>query len=72
MTDETPLPRIGRDHLPYAVVLAAALAGLGLAGALALARGGLDRETRLPFGPCLALALWMCWLLRAGWPPLSV
>ena len=52
------------------VVLVAALLGLGLAGALALARGGLDREARLPFGPCLALALWLCWLGSGGppWP----
>jgi leader peptidase (prepilin peptidase)/N-methyltransferase len=58
---------LGWEALP-AVVLVAAFAGLGLAGALALKRGGLDREARLPFGPCLALALWLCWL-RSGGPP---
>jgi leader peptidase (prepilin peptidase) / N-methyltransferase len=57
---------LGWEALPT-VVLMAALAGLGLAGALALLRGGLDPGARLPFGPCLALALWLCWL-RAGWP----
>jgi leader peptidase (prepilin peptidase)/N-methyltransferase len=52
---------LGWEALPQ-VVLLAALAGLGLAGGMALRRGGLDPAAPLPFGPCLALALWLCWL----------
>ncbi|NOG72644.1 prepilin peptidase [Roseicella sp. DB1501] len=48
-----------------AMVLVAALLGLALAGILALRRGGLDAAEPLPFGPCLALALWLCWLRQA-------
>jgi leader peptidase (prepilin peptidase)/N-methyltransferase len=62
---------LGWEALPT-VVLIAALVGLGVAGAVALRRGGLDRGARLPFGPCLALAVWLCWWLRAGGPPWSV
>ncbi len=59
---------LGWEALPT-VVLIAALTGLGMAGALALRQGGLDRGARLPFGPCLALAVWLCWWLRVGGPP---
>lgn len=52
---------LGWEALPR-VVLLAALAGLALAGGRALRRGGLDPAAPLPFGPCLALALWLCWL----------
>ncbi|WP_431267087.1 prepilin peptidase [Dankookia sp. P2] len=52
---------LGWQALPQMVLLAA-LAGLGLAGLLALRRGGLDPAAPLPFGPCLTLALWLCWL----------
>ena len=52
---------LGWEALPQ-VVLLAALAGLALAGATALRRGGLDLAAPLPFGPCLAIALWLCWL----------
>ncbi len=44
------------------VLLLAALAGLGLAALLWLAGRRLSRTTRLPFGTCLALALWLVWL----------
>jgi leader peptidase (prepilin peptidase) / N-methyltransferase len=56
---------LGWEALP-AVLLLAALVGLALAGALALRRGGLDPGARLPFGPCLALAFWLCWLRTGG------
>jgi leader peptidase (prepilin peptidase)/N-methyltransferase len=49
---------LGWEALPW-VVLLAALLGLGLA-ALQRARGiALTRETALPFGPPLALAIWI-------------
>ena len=56
---------LGWEALP-AVLLLAALVGLALAGALALRRGGLDPGAPLPFGPCLALAFWLCWLRTGG------
>lgn len=53
---------LGLAALPY-VALAAGLAGLALAGILALAGRSVGRETELPFGPPLALAIWAAWLL---------
>lgn len=53
---------LGWDALPM-VVLLAALLGIGLALTLAPRRGdGLDHGLPLPFGPCLALAIWLGWL----------
>jgi len=55
---------LGWAMLPM-VVLGASL--FGLAFALALSAGGkpMARDTRLPFGPFLALAAWGCWLAIA-------
>ncbi|MDO9712286.1 prepilin peptidase [Paracraurococcus lichenis] len=58
---------LGWPGLPD-VVLLAALLGLALAGLQALRRGRLDAAARLPFGPCLALALWLLWLAQGGAP----
>ena len=52
---------VGWQALPQ-VLLLAALAGLLLAGLLRLSGRKLDRRTALPFGPPLALALWIVWL----------
>lgn len=49
---------LGLAALPWVVVLAA-VSGLGLAGARWLAGDGIDRDTAMPFGPCLALAIWI-------------
>ncbi len=55
---------LGLAPLPD-VVIGAGLAGLALAGALRLAGHAIGRETRLPFGPPLALAIWGAWLLSS-------
>jgi leader peptidase (prepilin peptidase)/N-methyltransferase len=52
---------LGLAALPN-VVLIAALSGLLLAALMALCGGGLKAQTRLPFGPPLALAIWLVWL----------
>jgi leader peptidase (prepilin peptidase)/N-methyltransferase len=52
---------LGLDLLPH-VILLAALTGLGLALAWRLAGREIGRTTKLPFGPCLALAIWVLWL----------
>lgn len=56
---------LGWAALPE-VLLAAALAGL--AGALVASWQGvaLGAQSRIPFGPCLALGFWLCWLLALG------
>ncbi|GAB4147545.1 MAG: hypothetical protein Tsb0016_18210 [Sphingomonadales bacterium] len=57
---------LGWAALP-GVLLLASLSGLAFAGALMLATrrvGGPD--WRMPFGPFLALAFWLLWLLRHG------
>ncbi len=51
----------GLAALPF-VLLLGALAGLGVAGLRALLGEKLSRRTRIPFGTCLALALWVEWL----------
>lgn len=56
---------LGWEALPD-TVLVAALLGLAFAGWRALRHGRLDAAERLPFGPCLAVALWLCWLRGAG------
>jgi leader peptidase (prepilin peptidase)/N-methyltransferase len=52
---------LGLTPLPL-VVLLAALLGLATAGLLALCGRDVRATTALPFGPCLALALWLIWL----------
>jgi leader peptidase (prepilin peptidase)/N-methyltransferase len=47
--------------LPF-VVLGSAVAGLLAALALALAGRTVTSRTRIPFGPCIALAFWLAWL----------
>jgi leader peptidase (prepilin peptidase) / N-methyltransferase len=59
---------LGLEALPT-VLLLAALAGLGAAGALAWRLGRSDPGAPLPFGPCLALAFWLCWLQTWGLAP---
>lgn len=56
---------VGWEHLPDAVLLAAA-AALSVAVALALfARRGLSGRERIPFGAFLAPAMWAVWWLGA-------
>jgi leader peptidase (prepilin peptidase)/N-methyltransferase len=54
---------LGIMSLPWVLLLAA---GAGLAAALALVCMGrrIEAGTALPFGPWLALAMWLLWLLR--------
>lgn len=54
---------LGWEALP-AVVLIAAGIGLAAAGIGWLAGRRVTRMTRLPFGPCLALAIWAVFLLQ--------
>ena len=56
---------LGLAALPL-VVLIAALLGLALAGGLALSGRKLRATTALPFGVCLAAALWLVWLHGNG------
>lgn len=51
----------GLTLLPV-VVLGSAVAGLLAALALALSGKPVTSRTRIPFGPCVALALWLVWL----------
>ena len=51
----------GLALLPF-VVLGSALAGLLAALGLALAGRTVTSTTRIPFGPCIALAFWLAWL----------
>jgi leader peptidase (prepilin peptidase)/N-methyltransferase len=51
----------GLALLPF-VVLASAVIGLLAALGLALAGRQVTSRTRIPFGPCIALALWVVWL----------
>ncbi len=53
---------VGADGLPQ-VILIAALAGLITAGCLRLAGRRIGAFSALPFGPFLALATWLVWLL---------
>ncbi|MBV9784143.1 MAG: prepilin peptidase [Acidisphaera sp.] len=54
---------VGVASLPM-VALVAALTGLTLAGLWRLGGRAMTATTRLPFGPCLAFALWIVWLYR--------
>ncbi|PKU22598.1 prepilin peptidase [Telmatospirillum siberiense] len=49
------------EGLP-SVILLAAIAGLLVIAVIALVRRRLDPRMPIPFGPCLALGLWMTWL----------
>lgn len=55
----------GLQALPD-VLLAGALLGLGLAGALALRGRTMTLATRLPFGAPLALGVWAIWLAQGS------
>jgi leader peptidase (prepilin peptidase)/N-methyltransferase len=44
------------------VLLIASLVALAIFAARALVDRGFDRESRLPFGPFLCLAIWIIWL----------
>jgi leader peptidase (prepilin peptidase) / N-methyltransferase len=55
---------VGLRALPQ-VVLLAALAGLLAAACLRLAGVRLGAQSALPFGPFLALAIWLIWLMPA-------
>jgi len=46
------------------VVLIAAISGLLLAALMALRGDRLNAQMRLPFGPALALAIWLVWLYQ--------
>ena len=51
----------GLGRLPF-VVTASAVVGLLAALALALTGRAVTSRTRIPFGPCIALAFWLVWL----------
>lgn len=55
---------VGLRALPQ-VVLLAALAGLLAAACLRLSGIRLDAQSAIPFGPFLALAIWLLWLMPA-------
>ena len=55
---------VGASGLPQ-VILFAAVAGLVAAACLRLAGVRLGAASALPFGPFLALATWLVWLLPA-------
>ena len=57
---------LGLAALP-SVLMLAALLGLALALAIYASGARISARTRLPFGPCLALALWIVWL----WGPVE-
>jgi leader peptidase (prepilin peptidase)/N-methyltransferase len=52
---------LGTAALPQVILLATA-AALAMATGLALAGTRLRADTALPFGPFLALAIWLIWL----------
>jgi leader peptidase (prepilin peptidase)/N-methyltransferase len=55
---------LGLLALPW-VVLAAAL--IGLAAAVVLHRGRVHSAAAVPFGPWLAVSIWLVWLYGAAW-----
>jgi len=57
---------VGASALPQ-VILIAALAGLAAAACLRLAGVRLRAASALPFGPFLAVATWLVWLLPGLW-----
>ncbi len=56
---------LGLAAMPDLLVLSGSLGIVGFMVA-ALRRGRLDTEFRLPFGPALALAIWLLWLHRGA------
>lgn len=52
---------VGVGGVPSAVFIAA-VAGLAAAAIIVVAGGQVRRDTALPFGPFLALAIWLVWL----------
>jgi leader peptidase (prepilin peptidase)/N-methyltransferase len=56
---------VGWEALP-SVILLSALLGLAAALALHLRGAKLERTTKLPYGPCLALAVWSVRLFGGG------
>jgi leader peptidase (prepilin peptidase)/N-methyltransferase len=56
---------LGLSSLPIVLVVAAC-AGLAAAGAAMLFGKRVTASTAIPFGPCLAMAGWLCWLY-ADW-----
>jgi leader peptidase (prepilin peptidase)/N-methyltransferase len=57
---------LGWQALPALLLLAAGI-GLGAAALMALSGRRVYRDTPLPFGPWLALAVWALWLHGNGW-----
>jgi leader peptidase (prepilin peptidase)/N-methyltransferase len=55
---------VGWEGLPSILLVAAGL-GLGVAAWRLVRRGGAALEAPLPFGPPLAAAIWLTWLLAA-------
>lgn len=53
---------VGWIGLP-SVLLWAAAAGLSLVAARLLVGGKVSADDRLPFGPCLAVGIWLTWML---------
>jgi leader peptidase (prepilin peptidase)/N-methyltransferase len=63
---------LGLTVLPLTLFLAAVM-GLFAAGCLWLRGAKLTATTAIPFGPCLAAAIWLLWLYEPGrgdWMPL--
>jgi leader peptidase (prepilin peptidase)/N-methyltransferase len=54
----------GLAALPF-IILGSALLGLLAALGLALAGRTMTSTTRIPFGPCIALAFWLAWIYQA-------
>ena len=52
---------LGITSLPSVLVIGCA-AGLGHAGAIGLARSGLNARLAVPFGPSLSLGFWITWV----------
>jgi leader peptidase (prepilin peptidase) / N-methyltransferase len=61
---------LGMEALPF-VLLVASILALVLVAAAYMAGVAIDRQTRLPFGPFLAIGFWTLWLLGGepgiGW-----
>jgi leader peptidase (prepilin peptidase) / N-methyltransferase len=53
---------LGMEDLPLVLAMASLLA-LAAAAAAYVAGMAIDRQTRLPFGPFLAFAIWTTWLI---------
>jgi leader peptidase (prepilin peptidase)/N-methyltransferase len=53
---------VGWIGLPSVLIWASA-AGLSYVAARMLVGRGMSGEDRLPFGPCLAIGIWLTWML---------